>query len=283
MGLVMHQRITPAITILLLISIGFACSLQRPKGPEVWHLMLEIDAAVPDREAATQRTVNVIEARLDALGVPNPKVVAQGTPPNGRILVSLPNVTDRHRLMVLITAQGLLELTAVVSPPSPAPVQTYNTREDAITSLGGTVAANRRVLPYVEANETGTSQQSSEASGRPNKWVVVESPAIVDGSDLRNAVAIPSRAGAEDYQIAFSLKTEGAEKFGAWTAKHINDYLGVVLNGEVKSIAFIKSPISDQGEISGRFTKQSAEDLALILRSGALPAPLKIIEEDTNK
>ena len=64
---------------------------------------------------------------------------------------------------------------------------------------------------------------------------------------------------------------------------NINQYLGVVLNDEVKSIAFIRSRISDQGEISGRFTKQSAEDLALILRSGALPAPLKIIEVADNK
>jgi preprotein translocase subunit SecD len=276
----MHQRFTAAIAILLFISIGLACSFLRPRGPSTWHLMLEIEATVPDREAATQRTVSVIEARLDALGIPNPKVVVQGTPPNGRILVSLPNVTDRHRLMMLITAQGLLELTAVVSPPSPSPAETYSTREDAVTSLGGTVPANRRVLPYVEADETGTS---SEASGRPEKWVVVETPAIVDGSDLRNAVAVQSRAGAKDYQIAFSLTTAGAQKFGAWTGADINHYLAVVLNGEVKSIAYIKSQINDQGEISGRFTKQSAEDLALILRSGALPAPVRIIEEADNK
>jgi preprotein translocase subunit SecD len=57
----------------------------------------------------------------------------------------------------------------------------------------------------------------------------------------------------------------------------------VVLNGKVKSIAFIRSRIYDQGEISGRFTKEAAEDLALILRSGALPAPVKIVEEGANK
>jgi preprotein translocase subunit SecD len=89
--------------------------------------------------------------------------------------------------------------------------------------------------------------------------------------------------GSEDYQIAFSLRPEGAEKFGAWTGSHINNYLGVVLNGEVKSIAFIKSQIYDQGEITGRFTRQSAEDLALVLRSGALPAPVRVIEEGNNK
>lgn len=274
----MRRKFITVIAIPLLISVGLACSLLRPNGPLTWHLMLEIDAAVPDREATIQRTVRVIERRLDAFGVYNATVLAQGTPPNGRVLVSLPNVPDRARLIELITAGGLLELTAVVSPPSPAPVQTYNTREEAAASLGKKVSANRRVLLYVERNEP-----SSEAGPQLKKWVVVETPAIVDGSELRNAAAVPSRAGDEDYQIAFSLRPEGADKFGAWTGAHINDYIGVVLDGEVKSIAYIKSQISDQGEISGRFTKQSAEDLALILRSGALPAPVKIIEEGDNK
>ncbi|MFZ0751553.1 MAG: hypothetical protein WAM70_19475, partial [Pyrinomonadaceae bacterium] len=72
-------------------------------------------------------------------------------------------------------------------------------------------------------------------------------------------------------------------KFGAWTGSNINEYLGVVLNDEVKSIAYIKSRIEDQGEISGRFTKQSAEDLALILMAGALPVPVRFVQETVNK
>jgi preprotein translocase subunit SecD len=110
---------------------------------------------------------------------------------------------------------------------------------------------------------------------------VVDAPAVVDGSELRNASATQSRAGSEEYQIAFALKPTGAEKFGAWTGANINEYMGVVLNDEVKSVAFIKSQIFDQGEISGKFTKQSADDLALTLRSGALPAPIEYQEERT--
>jgi preprotein translocase subunit SecD len=99
---------------------------------------------------------------------------------------------------------------------------------------------------------------------------------------LRNASAVPSQGGgADDYEINFSLKRAGADKFGAWTGAHINEYMGVVLNGEVKSIAYIKSQIYDSGQITGRFTKQSAEDLALTLRSGALPAPIEYLEERT--
>jgi preprotein translocase subunit SecD len=79
------------------------------------------------------------------------------------------------------------------------------------------------------------------------------------------------------------LNKSGADKFGAWTAANINEYIAVVLNDEVKSIAYIKSQITDQGEISGRFTKQSAEDLALVLRTGALPAEVKLTSETTDK
>ena len=277
----MYQRSIAAIAILLLVPVGLACSHIPGNRPLTWHLLLETDATAPDRDAVVRQTASVTERRLDALGVHNFTILPQGTPLNGRILVTLPEVADRERLKNVITARGRLELTAVVGPASPSPVQTFKTREDAVASLGGSVPANRRVLPYVEANESGTGQQTAIASG-PQKWLVLQAPAIVDGGNLRNAVAFPSRTGALDYQISFSLTTSGAEKFGAWTGAHINDYIGIVLNDEVKSVAFIKSQMTDQGEISGRFTKQSAEDLALILRSGALPAPVKIIAVGEN-
>ncbi len=257
----MHRQPIVALAILFFTIPGLSCSLLPQDNPLTWNLLIEIDTAAVDREATVKRTVTIIEHRLDELGVLNSNVVAQGTPPNGRILISLPNLPDRERVKQIITTGGLLELTAVVSPPSPSPVQVYSTREEAVASLGRTIPANRRVLPYAERGETPTGER---------RFVVVEAPAIVDGSELRNAVAVDSSAGSlgEDYQIHFAFRPSGADKFGAWTGSHINNYLGVVLNGEVKSIAYIKSQISDQGEISGRFTKRAAEDLALILRSG---------------
>src|SRR5688572_360974 len=134
----MQQRLTTAIAILLLVSTGLACSFLRPKGPLTWHMLLEIDAAAPERESAMNRTIAIIERRLDAVGI-YAKVQAQGASSNGRILVNLPEVPDRKRVTDLITGGGLLELTAVISPPSPAPVLTYGTREEALASLGGTV------------------------------------------------------------------------------------------------------------------------------------------------
>ena len=131
------------------------------------------------------------------------------------------------------------------------------------------------MLPFTERDRFTGNNPSAQ------KWVVVESPAIIGGSDLRTADAVQSEG--HNYHIGFSLKKAGADKFGAWTGANVNEYLGVVLNDDVKSIAFIKSQISDQGEITGNFTKQAAEDLALVLKAGALPAPVTLIEEKIDR
>lgn len=234
-------------------------------------------------EQATEQAKKIIESRLDAVGVAEPLVQRHGSQGSHQILVQMPGIQDPERVKQLLKAESKLELVHVVSPPQTVgPVQTYNTEEEAKASLGGTVPQNRRVLPYAERNEPTTAGQTADNQNQTQKkWVVVESPAIVAGSELRNAAAVQGRGGADDYQISFALKPTGAEKFGAWTGANINEYMGVLLNGEVKSIAFIKGQIFDQGEISGRFTKQSADDLALTLRSGALPAPIEYMEERT--
>jgi len=184
----------------------------------------------------------------------------------------------------LLKGESRLELVHIVGPPSPAPSQTYSSEAEAMASVssGGTLPGNRRVLKYIERMDPTSTAPEDQTKEKRTKWVVVEAPAIIDGSELRNASAVPTRAGGtDDFEISFSLKKNGADKFGAWTGSHINEYMGVVLNDEVQSIAYIKSQIYDQGQIEGRFTKESAEDLALTLRSGALPAPIEYLEERT--
>jgi preprotein translocase subunit SecD len=233
-------------------------------------------------EQATDQAQRIIESRLDAVGVAEPLVQRHGSQASHQILVQMPGIHDPERVKQLLKAESKLELVHVVSPPSPQSAQTYNTEEEAKATLGGTVPTNRRVLPYAERNEpTAAGQTTADETQKQKKWVVVESPAVVDGNELRSASAVQAQGGGDAYQIAFALKPNGAQKFGTWTGANINEYMGVVLNDEVKSIAFIKSQINDQGEISGRFTKQSAEDLALTLRSGALPAPIEYQEERT--
>ena len=244
-----------------------------------WSLTAAAQRLLADN--ATQQALNIIESRINALGVTEPTLQTHGAQSSHQILLQMPGVQDPERIKMLLAGESRLELVHVVSPPSPSPAQKFSSEEEAKASLGGTVPANRRILPYLERMER-SSEASTNQPEKPKSWVVVEAPAVIDGSQLRNATAVPTRAGStQDYEINFALKKDGADKFGAWTGSHINEYMGVVLNDEVKSIAFIKSQIYDQGMIEGNYTKQSAEDLALILRSGALPAPIEYLEERT--
>jgi len=243
-----------------------------------WSMTAAAERLLADN--ATTQALNIIESRINALGIAEPTLQTHGAQSSHQLLLQMPGVQDPERVKDILKGESRLELVHIVSPPSPSPATQYATEQEAIASLnsGGQVPPNRKVLPYAERIEK--SQDPNQQ--KPKSWVVVETPAIIDGSELRNATAIPAQGGrADDFEINFSLKKSGADKFGAWTGSHINEYMGVVLNGEVKSIAFIKSQIFDSGQITGRFTKNSAEDLALTLRSGALPAPIEYLEERT--
>lgn len=241
-----------------------------------WSLPSNIQTVLKNQ--AVEQALKIIESRINAFGVKEPTLQRYGAESSGQILLQMPGVDDPERVKKLIGDDAQLSLMKVVGPPSPSPVATYPTEEAAKQSLGGAVPSNRRILPYLERDDSSKTTNPAE---RPKQFVVVEMPAVVDGSELRDASAV-SRTGNEgDYQIAFSLKPAGAAKFGDWTSKNINNYMAVVLNNEVKSVAFIKSRIDDQGEISGTFTKATADDLALTLRSGALPAKIVYQEERT--
>jgi preprotein translocase subunit SecD len=233
-------------------------------------------------DSATDQAYKIIDSRLNAIGVAEPTLQRRGGQNSHEILLQMPGISDPEHVKQMLAGQSHLELVHIISPPSPAPSQSYMTREEAMASLnsGGNVPANRRVLLFTERQDATVTPEQSANAPKPQRWVVVESPAIIDGIDLRTAQAIPS-VGSDKYQISFSLKKNGADKFGAWTGANVNEYMGVVLNDEVKSIAFIKSQIFDQGEITGNFTKEQGEDLALTLRSGALPAPIEYSEERT--
>lgn len=234
------------------------------------------------KEQATDQALRIIESRINAFGVKEPTLQRQGSADSGQILLQMPGVENPERVKELIKGESRLELMKLVSPPSPAPVQTYPTREAALATIGGKESETRKVLPYAERDESpAAAANTNTQQNKPTKFVVVESPAIVDGSELRDASANQARAGGTDFEINFALKPGGAQKFGEWTGKNINNYMAVVLNGEVKSAAYIKSQIFDQGQITGRFTKASAEDLALTLKSGALPASIGYQEERT--
>ena len=235
-------------------------------------------------ENATDQAMKIIESRINAIGVAEPTLQRHGAQNSHEILLQMPGLQDPERVKQLIGSPSHLELVHVISPPHGQvnEPQTYSSEAEALASLnsGGSIPANRRVLPYAERGAT-TGQDSNPNAPKPTRWTVVESPAIIDGAELRSANAIQEGAGSNNFQIGFALKKNGADKFGAWTGQNVNEYMGVVLNEQVKSIAFIKSQIFDTGQIEGNFTKEQADDLALTLRSGALPAGIQYSEERT--
>lgn len=240
-----------------------------------WTLPSTIQTTLKNQ--AVEQAQRIIESRINAFGVKEPTIQRHGAESSGQILLQMPGVDDPERIKATLRTEANLQLMKLVSPPSPSPAQTFPSEEAARQSLGGAVPPNRLILPYTDRDLVNPS----DPQGGLKQFVVVERPSVVDGSELRDSQAV-SRSGNEgDYQISFAFKPAGAAKFGDWTGRNINNYMAVVLNDEVKSIAFIRSQIFDQGEISGRFTKATAEDLALTLRSGALPAKIEYQEERT--
>ena len=247
---------------LFIVSLSFSCQpftrLFNNGGTE---LIIQVELDEPNNDKLFQQALKTLESRLNAVGF-NGEVRQVDDKPN-QISVKLYGENDVEKIKKHFLSTYRLELKKVVSSSSPSPLATFPSIE-AATQTG--IKDNHEVLPYKDRD--GTSQ----------KFIIVEKESIVTGVDVRSASAI-NHSGT--YSIAFSLKPEGAVKLGDWTGKNINNYLAIVVNKEVISAAFIKSQIFDSGQIDGRFTKETAEDIALNLNSGYFPGTLKIIEEKT--
>lgn len=214
------------------------------------------------RKDATEQAKTIIEQRINAFGVAEPTVQLRGREEDHQILLQMPGVDNPERVKELLKTGARLEIRAVNG-------QRYSTVEEANAALAGDT--NKEVLPYREKKADGTTDSG---------FYVIDKLAVIDGSDLREARGIRNQQGFGFY-VAFSLKPTGSEKFGNWTENNINNYLAVVLNNEIRSVAVVRNKITDSGQIEGNFTQQQAEDLGLVLRSGALPAGITYIEERT--
>lgn len=219
------------------------------------------------RRSATEQAKSVIENRINALGVSEPTVQLHGPESSHQILVQLPGVDDPERVKELIRGESNLELYGVVGA-------LHSTKEEAEATRAG--ASNQKVVPFA-----GDRGEAEGEGGAATGWLVVEMPPVVTGLDMRDASAVPSRAQSDIYEVIFSLKQGGGEKFYQWTSGHVGKNLAISLNDTVKSYPSVKEPIRDRVSITGGFTKQSADDLALVLRSGALPAKIVYLLEST--
>lgn len=228
------------------------------------------------RRTAHRQAMNIIDNRIDQFGVAEHTLQTHGAEGDYQILLQLPGVDDPERVKKLLQAESNLELKHLVGGPAP-------TAEMAQQSVQGFNPAQHEVLPYVERITPEGEDADGEAQPKvepPPMFAVVTKEPIVRGTDLRSAQAVAEMTG-RNYEIQFSLKQGGADKFGEWTGSHIQERLAIVLNGRIMSAPVVQNRISDSGNITGSFTQRQAEDLALTLRSGSLPARILYQEERT--
>lgn len=262
-----HSDITSKVTTAI---FGPDWPASTSSNPATVTFTLNNSAANFLKNQATEQALTIIEQRLNGLGVAEPTIQRQGRDEDHQILVQMPGVDNPERVKDTLRIEAKLELKAVV----PA-TQTYPTKEAAEAAIID--KNNQEALRVTERRSSLTAGTSDARDG----YQIVEKAAIVSGSDLRNANARPNAQGIGGYEIDFELKPAAADKFEQWTQQNIGNYLAIVLNGEIKSAPVIKGAIRDRGSIEGSFTQEQAEDLALTLRSGALPAKIVYLQEST--
>jgi preprotein translocase subunit SecD len=203
------------------------------------------------RENVREQALNIIRNRIDQFGVAEPTVQAQGA---DEIVVQLPGIQDPQRAKELIGKTALLEFKLLAQGP----------QAGTIEHPGPGV----QVLP-------GKSEK-----GRRQSYLV-ERRTLMTGDVLTDAHVSPGSA-TEGMAVEFVLDARGAKQFGQITSANVGRNLAIVLDGVVESAPVIREPITGgRGQITGRFDFAEAQDLANVLRNGALPAPLKLIEERT--
>src|SRR3954469_1030987 len=209
------------------------------------------------RDDAVTQTMQTIDRRVNELGVVEPSIARQA---NGEeLLIQMPGVSDVAHAKEIIGKTAQLEFKLVEAGPA--------AKEDLLKQYNGTLPGDLDIIPG--------SATASDATG--GSFFVMKKVAPVTGADLR--MAKPGLDENNQPAVHFELKPAGAQKFGKLSGENINRYLAIVLDNRVISAPRLEGRITDQGRISGGFTAETANDLALTLKSGALPASLTYLDE----
>ena len=222
-------------------------------------------------------TRQILESRANALGVS--EVVMQ-TAGERRIVAEFPGVSNPEEVVAALQQTGLLEFVDMgTTPVDPGTI--IRTDFAQADSQDGTATT-----PTPEATATSDPTQptpTAAADAQATPTANPEAPVyhtVMTGADLKDAFVSANQTGQP--AVSFTLSTEGAKIFADYTSSHTNQYLGIVLDKRVISSPIVKSPITDgQGIIEGGFTQPEANDLAVQLRYGSLPVPVKVVESRT--
>ena len=211
------------------------------------------------KQRAVQQAIDTIRNRVDQLGVSEPVIQEHGLG-DYQILVELPGVDDPARVREIMQSTAMLDIRLVIGGP-------YPDEQSAIQANNGTIPPDAVIL----SGNTGRGDQA--------EYYVVSRTAAVAGSDIRDAQPSRDENGRPD--VNFHLSNEGGRRFSEFTGAHLHDRLAIVLDNRVREAATINDQIRDNVQISGAFTEQQTQDLAMMLRSGALPASIHYLDEET--
>ncbi|HEX5042661.1 MAG TPA: protein translocase subunit SecD [Candidatus Polarisedimenticolaceae bacterium] len=223
---------------------------------------------------AIESTLDTLRTRVDGLGVREAVVQPSG---QDRVLVLLPGVEDPDRVKGILQDPAVLEWKKVVYPQGVADFRNWRppaTREDLLALFGGALPPGVRAFPETRVVSGGTVTEW---------WPLGES--VVIGKDITNAQRQSGQWGGNS--VGFQLSKDAGRRFEAATREYMGKHMAILLGSareeskRVVSAPTINGIINDRGEITGSFTLEQAEDLALKLRSGAIPADVRIIEERT--
>jgi len=229
-----------------------------------YTFVMKPNLVVQLREDAVTQALQTIERRVNELGVAEPIIARTGSS-NDQIIVELPGVSEVARAKEIISSTALLELKMVEDGPA-------STKEALLQTRNGVMPGNMEVLP-------GASDTAAPGDRTDTVYYLVRKVSVVTGRDLRSAK--PSLDETNRPAVSFSLNQDGARKFGKATGENVGRRLAIILDGRVQSAPVIEGRITDEGRISGTFTQQETQDLSLVLRSGALPASLTYLEQNT--
>jgi preprotein translocase subunit SecD len=209
-------------------------------------------AAITDRVRQTiEQSIQIVERRVNQLGTVEPIIQRQGT---DRILVQVPGLQDPTELKRILGKTAKMEFRMVDSTVSPDQAQ------------AGRVPPDSEILMSAQA---------------PKVPEVIKKQVLVSGGELTDAQPGFDQRSGEPI-VSFKFNTSGSRKFAQATVDNVGQRFAIVLDNEVISAPVIREPITGgSGQISGSFTVQSANELSILLRAGALPAPLTVIEERT--
>jgi preprotein translocase subunit SecD len=229
-----------------------------------WNVTMKPSMLSDLKSKAVTQAIETIRNRIDQLGVNEPTIQPHGLG-QYQILVQLPDVDDPARVKDVMQSTAMLEIKQSLGGP-------YSSEQAALQDKGGVLPPDAILLPG--HNAPGAPSDAGDA------WYLVSRISAVSGKDLRDAQ--PSRDQNGQPSVSFTLTGEGGQRFYNFTSAHVGDSLAVVLDNKVQEVANIHEAIRDRGEISGgRMSDQAAKDLSMILRSGALPAGIKYLEERT--